>query len=405
MTKSIMLEPDIAQHLRAFQRGAVDLIEEKALTERLSSSLSQGRPLRIKFGMDPSSPDLHIGHAIPLMKLRDLQRLGHQIVIIIGDATAMVGDPSGRNKLRPVLSREQVELNLQTYLTQAERVLDMSVTEVRRNSEWFDELGFEGLLDLTTRMTVSQMIERDTFRKRLAANEPIGINEFLYPLMQGWDSVRIQADVELGGTDQLFNLVVGRRLQEQEGQPPQIIRTHPLINGIDGRKMSKSYDNAIGLLDPARKMTFDVMRLDDEAMRIWFTQLTRVEDEELETLLAGHPRVAKARLASEITAFFHGDEAAGEAAAAFDREVRDRQLPETIPEVAWGPDWGDELMLANLLKNMGLVQSTSEARRAIQQGGVRLDDSVVNDPKAMVASPSEALLVRVGKKRFARLTP
>lgn len=405
MTESFELQPDVARHLRVFQRGAVDLIEEQALTGLLSSSLSQGRPLRIKFGMDPSSPDLHIGHAIPLMKLRDLQRLGHQIVLIIGDATAMVGDPSGRSKLRPVLSREQVEANLQTYLEQAQRVLDMSATEVRRNSEWFDELGCEGLLDLATRMTVAQMIERDTFRRRLAASEPIGINEFLYPLMQGWDSVRVQADVELGGTDQLFNLGVGRRLQEQAGQPPQIIRTHPLINGIDGRKMSKSYDNAIALTDTARKMTFDVMRLDDGSMRVWFTQLTHVEDDELETLLGGHPRQAKARLAHEITAFFHGAEAADEAAAAFDREVRDRELPETVPEVAWDPVWGDELMLANLLKNTGLVQTTSEARRTIQQGGVRLDDHVVGDPKARVARPSEPVLLRVGKKRFRRLLP
>ena len=194
-------------------------------------------------------------------------------------------------------------------------------------------------------------------------------------------------------------------MQEQEGQPPQIIRTHPLINGIDGRKMSKSYDNAIALTDTARKMTFDVMRLDDEAMRVWFTQLTRVEEEELETLLAGHPRVAKARLAREITAFFHGDEAADQAAAAFDREVRDGELPDTVPEVAWAPEWGDELMLANLLKNMDLVKSTSEARRAIQQGGVRLDDSVVSDPKAIVAHPSAPVLIRVGKKRFGRLLP
>jgi len=300
-------DPEVQRHLAAFRRGAIDLIEERELAALLTKARAEGRGLRVKFGMDPSSPDLHLGHAIPLMKLREVQELGHTVVLIVGDATAMVGDPSGRNSLRPVLTREEVEHNLQTYTEQAGRVLDMEANiEVRRNSEWFADMGFEQLLELCTRMTVSQMIERDTFRRRMEKKEPIGINEFLYPLMQGWDSVMVDCDVEFGGSDQLFNLHVGRRFQEQMGQRRQALRTNPLINGLDGRKMSKSYGNAIGVTDGPRDMTFGVMRLDDEAMRTWFVQLTRVPEDEIEAILAGHPRKAKARLAREVTTFFHG---------------------------------------------------------------------------------------------------
>ncbi|MCA8981813.1 MAG: tyrosine--tRNA ligase, partial [Planctomycetes bacterium] len=390
------IDPRVAEHLAAFRRGTVDLIEEQQLRKLLEKSFAENRPLRIKFGMDPSSPDLHIGHAIPLMKLRDLQQLGHQIVLIVGDATAMVGDPSGRNKLRPQLTREAVEENLVTYTDQAAQVLDMSKTEVRRNSEWFDQLDFQGLLKLAARMTVAQMIERDTFQTRMKDSEPIGIHEFLYPLMQGWDSVMIDCDVELGGTDQLFNLLVGRRLQEQESMRPQVCFTTPLINGLDGRKMSKSYGNAVALTDSARDMTFSLMRLDDESMRSWFTLLTRVEESEIEALLAGHPREAKARLAAEITTFFHDADAAREAAEAFDAEVRDKEVPSDLPELAW-PSADDAMPLANLLKDLGLVASSSEGRRMAQQGAVRLDGEVQTDPMAPISRPGAPLLVQVGK--------
>ena len=405
MSGASRLTGGLDEHLAAFQRGCEDLIEEKELRKRLARALELDEPLRIKFGMDPSSPDLHLGHAIPLMKLRDLQQLGHQIVLIVGDATAMVGDPSGRSKLRPVLTRDQVQANLETYTAQAALVLDLERTEVVRNASWFDGMGFDGLLNLTTRMTVAQMVERDTFQKRLSAGEPVGINEFLYPLMQGWDSVQVRADAELGGTDQLFNLLVGRRLQEQEEQRPQVVVTTPLVNGLDGRKMSKSYGNAVGLTDTAREMTFGLMRLDDEAMRTWFVQLTRVPLEEVDALLSGHPRAAKARLAHEITAFFHGSEAATAAGEAFDREVRDKELPDDLPECPWPEEGSDETPLPNLLKAMGLVQSTSEARRAIEQGGVRLDGEVQRDPRAPVTRPEAPVLVQVGKKRAARLVP
>ena len=391
--------------LAAFQRGTTDLIEEKQLRGMIARSLETGTPLRIKFGMDPSSPDLHLGHAVQLRKLRDLQDLGCQIVLIVGDATAMVGDPSGKSKLRPVLTREEVEHNLQTYTEQAGRVLDMERTEVRRNSEWFDAMGFEELLKLTTRMTVAQMLEREMFQTRMKNEEPIGINEFLYPLMQGWDSVMVKSDVELGGTDQLFNLLVGRRLQEQEDQRPQIVMTQPLINGLDGRKMSKSYGNAVGLTADAKEMTFRIMQVDDEVMPTWLLHLTRLSSAEIEQTLALHPREAKARLAAEVTAFYHSAEEASEAAAAFDREVRDKVLPDDLPRVCWEAGWGDELPLANLLKEMGLCQSTSEARRAIKQGGVKLDGEAEKDERAAVGRPEGELLVQVGKKRAAHLVP
>ena len=394
----------VDEQIEVFRRGLVDLIDEKELRTRIARSLEEGRPLRLKFGMDPSSADLHVGHSIPLLKLRDLQELGHTIVLIVGDSTAMVGDPSGRNKLRPQLTREQVEANLVTYTDQAGKVLDMERTEVRRNSEWFDKMGFEDVLKLTSRMTVAQMIERDTFQERMKAQEPIGIHEFLYPLMQGWDSVEIACDVEFGGTDQLFNLLVGRKLQEQEGQAPQVCLTTPLINGLDGRKMSKSYGNAIGLTADARAMYFETMRIDDAVMESWFTLLTRLSASEIESLLAGHPRQAKVRLAAEIASFYHGNAAAQDAGAAFDREVRDKELPSDLPEKAW-PTADGELPLANLLRALGLAQSSSEGRRLVTQGAVRLNGEVLKDPMQSIARPSEPLLVQVGKKRFARVTP
>ena len=257
-------------------------------------------------------------------------------------------------------------------------------------------------LKLTTRMTVAQMLEREMFQTRMKNEEPIGINEFLYPLMQGWDSVMVKSDVELGGTDQLFNLLVGRRLQEQEDQRPQIVMTQPLINGLDGRKMSKSYGNAVGLTADAKEMTFRIMQVDDEVMPTWLLHLTRLSAEEIEQTLALHPREAKAKLAAEVTTFYHSAEAAAEAAAAFDREVRDKVLPDDLPRVSWDAGWGDELPLANLLKEMGLCQSTSEARRAIKQGGVKLDGEAEKDERAAVGRPEGELLVQVGKKRARR---
>ncbi|MCZ6597726.1 MAG: tyrosine--tRNA ligase [Planctomycetota bacterium] len=391
----------IEASLRVFRRGAVDLIEEGELRRKLERAFAGGGRLRVKLGLDPSSPDLHVGHSIPLRKLRDLQELGHQIVLIVGEATAMVGDPSGRSKLRPQLTRDEVRANMQTYIEQASLVLDMERVEIRYNTEWFDAMSFEDVMRLASRMTVAQMIQRDIFQTRMQAEEPIGIHEFLYPLMQGWDSVMVRADVELGGTDQLFNLLVGRDLQEKEGQERQVVLTTPLINGLDGRKMSKSYGNAIGLNDAPDDMFGKVMSLADEAMETWFVNLTRLDDDEVAGLLAGHPREAKARLAHEITAFYHGVNAAEAAGKAFDRRFRDKELPNDIPEKTYAGDW--PVPLSALLRELGLTSSSSEARRLIEQGGVRVDEEVVSDPKRMIDEPAETLLIQVGKRRFARV--
>ena len=396
--------PAVEEQLAVFERGVVDLIDRAELVKLLERSQASGKPLRVKFGMDPSSADLHLGHAVQLFKLRRIQELGHQIVLIVGDSTAMVGDPTGRNELRPQLTREAVEENLETYTDQAGRVLDMQRTEVRRNSEWFDAMSFQDVLKLAGRATVAQMLEREDFTKRMADKKPIHLHELTYPVMQGWDSVEIRCDMELGGTDQLFNLLRGRDFQQKEGQPGQVCFTMPLINGTDGRKMSKSYGNAIGLTDAANDMFGKAMSVADEVMQDWFTLLTSVPEDEVKTLLDGHPREAKARLAQEITAFFHSTEAAEAARAAFDAQFRDKKLPDDIPEHAFpasGRDGG--LPLANLLREIGLCQSTSEARRAIEQGGVRLDGEVKKDPRELVQAPSEELLVQVGKRRFARV--
>jgi tyrosyl-tRNA synthetase len=381
-----------------FERGAVDLIERRDLVARLAL----GRPLRIKFGMDPSSPDLHVGHAVPLFKLRALQDAGHVIVLIVGDSTAMVGDPSGRNKLRPQLTREEVERNLQTYVAQVSKVLDMAKTEVHRNSEWFDAMRFEDVLRLASRMTVARMLERDTFEKRIAASEPIGIHEFLYPLMQGWDSVQIECDVELGGTDQLFNLLVGRALQEQMGQPPQICLTLPLINGLDGRKMSKSYGNAIGITEDAPSMFGKVMSITDEAMGEWFRLLTRLPQPEIDGVLAGHLRDAKARLGVEIASFFHGRAAAEGALDAFNRQFRDKEVPQDVAEVEF--DWPDDgVPLMVLLRELALAPSSAEAKRVIAQGGVKLDGEVVKDPMRLMKRPARPALIQYGKRNYRRV--
>lgn len=396
----------VEEQLAVIKRGLVDLISEPELRKRLEASRASGTPLRVKFGMDPSSADLHVGHSVPLRKLRAIQELGHQIVLIVGDSTAMVGDPSGRNKLRPQLTREAVDLNLATYTEQAALVLDMDRTEVHRNSEWFDAMDFQAFIKLCSRMTVARMIERDTFQNRMEAQEPIGINEFVYPLMQGWDSVQIRADLEIGGNDQLFNLLVGRNLQEQEGQAPQICFTTPLINGLDGRKMSKSYGNAVGLTDEPADMFGKVMSVEDEAMESWFTLLTDVSDTEIQGLLGGHPREAKARLAEEITRSLHGPDAGAAAREAFDRQFRDKQLPTDIPEHPGPEEWGAEgVPLFVLLRELGIAKSSSEGRRLVTQGAVRLDGEVHKDPNHPVLPPGAELLVQAGKRRFVRIPP
>ncbi len=395
----------IDQSLAAFARAA--LWTETPMELQLARKLERASPerggLRLKFGMDPSSPDLHLGHAVVLLKLRDLQRLGHTVVLIVGDATAMVGDPSGRNKLRPQLTRAEVETNLATYIEQVGLLLDLARTEVRRNSEWFDALRFDDVLRLLARRTVAQTLAREDFQKRQAENAEIRLHELVYPVMQGWDSVQVRADVEFGGTDQLFNLLVGRDLQEQEGQEPQVVVMAPLINGLDGRKMSKSYGNAIGLTDSPQDVFGKTMRIVDEAMPTWLELLTRIPDAERVALLAGHPRECKARLAWELVSLLHGREAAEQARADFDRRFAARELPAEIPEHAW-PFPEPSATLPQLVKQLGFATSTSEARRKIEQGGVRLDGQVVKDPRHTLAA-GESHLLQVGKLHVARVRP
>lgn len=391
----------VQESLAAFRRGAVDLIEEQELALRLQRAPEKTGGLRVKLGLDPSSPDLHFGHAVLLTKLADLQRLGHTIVLIVGDSTAMVGDPSGRNKLRPQLTRAEVDANLATYTDQAGLLLDLGRAEVRRNSEWFDAMRFEDVLRLLGRRTVAQTLAREDFQKRLGENTPIGLHELVYPVMQGWDSVQVRADVELGGTDQLFNLLVGRELQAQSGQAPQIVLTTPLINGLDGRKMSKSYGNAIGLTDSPTDVFGKTMSIVDAGMPLWFELLTRLDETLRQGLLSGHPRQAKARLAWELVHLVHGREAADRARAEFDRRFTAKELPADIPEHAW-PFPEASVQLPVVVKHLGFASSNAEARRKIEQGGVRVDGHVVKDPHFFLR-PEEDHLLQVGKLHFARI--
>lgn len=402
--KSHGSDPRVAEQMDVFRRGTVDLIEAAELEARIAASLAAKKPLRVKFGMDPTSADLHVGHAVQLMKLRAIQDLGHQIVLIVGDATAMVGDPSGRNKLRPPLSRADIDKNLATYVDQAGKVLDMSRTEVRRNSEWFDSMRFEDVLRLLGRATVARMLERDTFEKRMAENEPIGCHELLYPLMQGWDSVMIRCDLELGGTDQLFNLLRGRDLQAQEGQVGQICFTMPLVNGGDGRKMSKSYGNSIGFLEPPFEMFQKVVKtVPDAALRDWFMLLTRVPTAEVDALMAGDHRGAQLRLASEITGYFHDANAAKSARDEYERRARG-EGPGDVEERKWPSEHaGKTLPLANLLAAVKLANTNSDARRLLQQNAVKVNGAVVSDPVAPYSEADLPLLVQTGKARFAKI--
>jgi tyrosyl-tRNA synthetase len=396
--------PPVDEQMRVIRRGIVDLLEEKDLIERLERSRRTGRPLRIKFGIDPSSPDIHLGHTVVLRKLRDFQRLGHQVVLLWGTATAMVGDPTGKNKTRPQLTREQVEANKQTYKDQVGHVLDIANIEERENSEWFDRMSFMDCVKLVAHSTVARMLERDSFEKRYRAGEPIAIQELIYPLMQGWDSVELQSDVELGGTEQLFNLHMGRDLQRACDQSAQVCITTPLLVGLDGReKMSKSLGNAIGVNESPTDMFGKCMRVPDESMADWFALLTDLSDERVDELLKGHPRAAKVELARSITADYHGDDAARAAVEEFDRVFRGGGLPDEVPEIALPPeslvDGG--IMVAAALVHAGLCGSTSEARRLIQGGGVRLDGERVEDPKRSIAAGR--YLLQAGKRKAARI--
>jgi tyrosyl-tRNA synthetase len=385
-------------------RGCDELLPQSDWLQKLARSEASGKPLRIKLGLDPTAPDIHIGHTVVLNKMRQLQDLGHTVIFLIGDFTSMIGDPSGRNTTRPPLTREQIEANASTYYRQASLVLDPARTEIRYNSEWSDPLGARGMIQLAAKYTLARMLERDDFTKRWKTGVPISIHELLYPLMQGYDSVALQSDLELGGTDQKFNLLVGRALQQEFGQPPQCILTMPLLEGLDGvEKMSKSKNNYIGISEPANTMYAKLLSISDVLMWRYFTLLSFRAEAEIAALKAEvdagrNPKDAKVMLAREITARFHGTAAADAAQADFQHRAAGG-VPEDIPEVALG---GAPLAIGALLKQAGLVPSTSEAMRLIEQGGVRIDGGVVSDKGLKVGAG--IVVVQVGKRKFARVT-
>ena len=385
-------------------RGAHELLPQADWLAKLQRAEQSGQPLRIKLGLDPTAPDIHIGHTVVLNKMRQLQDLGHQVIFLIGDFTSLIGDPSGRNATRPPLTAEQIRANAETYFAQAKLVLDESKTEVRYNSEWSDPLGARGMIELAAKYTVARMMERDDFHKRFKAGQSISVHEFLYPLMQGYDSVALKSDLELGGTDQKFNLLMGRHLQQEYGQEPQCILTMPLLEGLDGvEKMSKSKGNTIGISEPANSMFAKVLSISDELMWRWYTLLSFKSLADIEALkaeVAGgrNPKDAKVLLAREITTRFHGAGAADAAEQDFANRSKGG-VPDEIPQVQLG---GAPLGIGLVLKQAGLAPSTSEANRLIDGGGVRVDSGVVSDKGLKLAAGT--YVVQVGKRKFARIT-
>ncbi|RCX08145.1 tyrosine--tRNA ligase [Extensimonas vulgaris] len=396
---------DAVRHaLEVTLRGAEELLPQDAWVQKLARSEATGKPLRIKLGLDPTAPDIHIGHTVVLNKMRQLQDLGHQVIFLIGDFTSLIGDPSGRNSTRPPLTPEQIKTNAETYYRQASLVLDPARTEIRYNSEWSEPLGARGMIELAAKYTVARMMERDDFHKRFTTGQPISVHEFLYPLMQGYDSVALRSDLELGGTDQKFNLLMGRHLQQEYGQEPQCILTMPLLEGLDGvEKMSKSKNNYIGITEDANTMFAKVMSISDTLMWRWFTllsfrSLAEIEQLQQEVAAGRNPRDVKVLLAKEITARFHSPQAAD--AAEQDFVLRSKGgVPEHIPEVLLT---GAPLGIGALLKQAQLAPSTSEANRLIDGGGVRVDGQVVSDKGLKL--PAGSYVVQVGKRKFARVT-
>ena len=400
-----MLSTD--EQLHVLRSGMADIVPLDALRTKIAS----GRSLVVKLGVDPTAPDLHLGHAVPLRKLRQFQDLGHQVVLIIGDFTALIGDPSGRNSTRPPLTPADVEANAATYIEQAFRILDPDRTTLRRNSEWLTPLGFADLLRLTGRFTVARVLERDDFQKRYREGVGISLHEFLYPVAQAYDSVAIKADVELGGTDQLFNLLAGRELMEKEGMEPQVCLTLPLLEGTDGvQKMSKSYGNYIGLTDEPAEMFGKVMSIPDSIMVKYYRLCTALPVDEVDSIERGlsdgslHPNEAKRTLGRLIVAIYHGEGEAGEAEASFDRLFKQREIPEDTPE--FEVDLTGEVFLPTLLKDAGLLTSSGEARRMIAGGGVRIDGVQVDESFLTVeGSQLAGSVLQIGKRKFVRITP
>ncbi|WP_211445164.1 tyrosine--tRNA ligase [Collimonas humicola] len=400
----LVLSDRTLEALAITKRGVDELLIESDFARKLQRSEQSGKPLRIKLGLDPTAPDLHLGHTVVLNKMRQLQDLGHNVIFLIGDFTSMIGDPSGRNVTRPPLTREQIEENAKTYFAQASLVLDPARTEIRYNSEWSDKLGARGMIQLSAKYTVARILEREDFTKRFKAGTPISVHELLYPLMQGYDSVALESDLELGGTDQKFNLLVGRELQKDYGQEPQCILTMPLLEGLDGvEKMSKSKGNYIGITEPANTMFAKVMSISDVMMwryyeLLSFKSLAQIAAYKTQVEGGQNPRDIKVALAQEIVARFHSQQAAEDALSDFNNRAKGG-IPDDIAELTLS---GAPLGIGQLLKQANLCPSTSEALRMVEQGGVRIDGAVISDKGLKVDAAT--FVIQVGKRKFARVT-
>ncbi len=412
MSRDLLRRAAPSEQLAEVTRGAVDVHTREDLLRKLTAAVDRGIPLRVKMGFDPTAPDLHLGHTVPLERMRRFQDFGHTVIFLIGDFTAMIGDPTGRNTTRPPLSDEQIAANAETYKRQVFKVLDRDRTEVRFNSEWLLPLGSPGMVKLAAKYTLARMLERDDFKKRFAEERPIALHELLYPLAQGYDSVALEADVELGSSDQLFNLLVGRTLQKEYGQEPQVCLTGPLLEGTDAReekgkivgdKMSKSLGNYVGIDEPAGEQYGKLMSISDALMWRYYELLSRRASGEIAELRKGHPKAAKMALAREIVERYHGAPAARAAEEAFEQVHARREAPDEIEQRELPRDAGAaRLPLLKALSKLGLAASGSEARRLIAQGGVTVEGERVSDPNAALAPGSH--LIKVGKRKFVRLT-
>jgi len=396
----------VRDQLEIIKRGTVEIVPENELIQKLEKSYAHNTPLRIKLGCDPTRPDLHLGHSVILRKMRQFQDLGHHCILIIGDFTGMIGDPSGQNKTRPSLTIEDVRANGQTYFEQASKILDPQKTEIVYNADWLGPMRFEDVIRLASKYTVARMIERDDFTKRYNANEPISLHEFLYPLAQGQDSVHLKSDVELGGSDQKFNLLVGRYLQREDGQEPQVCLMMPLLVGTDGtNKMSKSYDNYIGLDEDANNMYGKALSIPDDLIYSYFELVTDVSTEmlpEIKIKAENDPRNAKHDLALAITALYHGDEAAKAARIHFEQTVIKKEIPDDIPVFDFPVN--DPQKLIQIITSIGFAPSNGEARRLVQQGGVSIDGDTISDIQYELSLTTEQeVVLKVGKRKFGRL--
>ena len=398
----------VAEQMEVIKRGAVEILVEKELVEKLEKSFKTGVPLKIKAGFDPTAPDLHLGHTVLLHKMRQFQKLGHEVYFLIGDFTGMIGDPTGKSETRKVLTREDVLKNAESYKEQVFKILDPELTKVVFNSEWLGKLSASDMIGLASKYTVARMLEREDFSNRFSNQLPISIHEFMYPLVQGYDSVALKADVELGGTDQKFNLLVGRELQREWGQAPQTVITMPLLEGLDGvNKMSKSLGNYIGISEPADQIYGKVMSISDELMLRYYELLSDLTLADLENLKAElkngtmHPMAAKKQLAREMVGRYHAAEAAWQADENFIKRFRDNETPLDMPEFTLAPE-GSKIMLCKVLTESGLSKSNSEGRRSIQGGGVKVNGEKISDENLEIACSAE-YIIQVGKRRFAKV--